>query len=493
MQKTRLLLFGLLLGLFSCSLDSEEPQFTANDFQNYFNLAYNNTRSYIDAYYNISEASTDEMIPLSAESAWNGKEYWQRLYQHTWQAGDPQFLDLWNQAYDGINFCNLGLSEARSSNLGFIAELKTLRAFNYYLLLDCFGGVPILTDDNTGRPFPERASRIALFNFIEQDLLSALPDLAGTPIYGRINKDVANAILAKLYLNAEVYTGNPAWAKCIDACAAIENSGNYSLGPDYFNNFTADNQISGNNETIFYIIYDLTAIPSGVQMDLAARSIHPAQLGSNDTPPSPFLVVNPNFYNLFHPEDYRANAFLVGLQFADFDEASGVALEDSKGNPLDYTVEILEFPFVTESTGVRTLKYQIDSGRNGAFANNDFAVFRYSDIILMHAEALIQLSKNQEAIALINEVRTRAFQGSAEDIEFSAALHTEELLRIVLQERGYELFWEGLRRQDLIRHNQFCNSRLFKEMDDNCEKRMLFPIPQQIINENPLITQNPGY
>ena len=495
MEKKSVLLLLLIAHLYSCSLDSEEPQFSNEDFQNLFNLSYNDTRNYIDAYYYLNEVTTDAMIPLSASGAWSGNQTWDKLHQHTWDTQDPIVLNLWNQAYGGVELCTSALSNADASNASFISELRVLRGFYYYQLLDCFGGVPILAEDFINNNLPNRTSRRELFNYIETEITEALPDLSDVPIYGRINKDVANAILAKLYLNAATYTGDPAWEKCKLSCQAILDASNFNLKPDYFDNFKADNQVTGLDEIIFYSIFDATALSSGTQMDLQARSAHPIQLDIPDEVRNPFFAVPATFYNSFDQEnDYRTEAFLVGPQLMSDDANSGVPYLDTKGNELNYTEDISSFPFTEESTGIRVLKYQIDPAGSRYEANNDFAIFRLADIYLMQAEAHTRLNEEAEAVELINRVRTRAYQGTEQNIDLTTGeFFNAELLNLILAERGKELFWEGFRRQDLIRFNQFCEAWLFKNPDDDCEKRKLFPIPQIIIDANPGMVQNPGY
>lgn len=495
MKRKSFLLLLLTIHLYSCSLDTEEPQFSGEDFQNLFNLSYNDTRNYIDAFYYLNEVTTDEMIPLSATGGWSSNQTWDKLHQHTWDAQDPIVLNLWNQAYGGIELCTSALSNAEASNTSFIAELRVLRGFYYYQLLDCFGGVPILDEDFINSPLRSRVNRTELFNYIETEITAALPDLSDMIIYGRINKDVANTILAKLYLNAAVYTGEPAWEKCKLACQAILDASNFNLKPDYFDNFSVDNQITGLDEIIFYSIFDAEALSSGTQMDLQARSAHPIQLGVSDEVRNPFFAVPASFYNRFDLEnDYRAEAFLVGLQLINEDANAGIPYLDTKGNELNFTEDIPTFPITEESTGIRVLKYQIDPASNRYSSNNDFAIFRLSDIYLMLAEAHTHLNERAEAAEFLNRVRTRAYQGTEQNIDLTTGeFFNSELLNLILAERGKELFWEGFRRQDLIRFNQFCEAWLFKNPDDDCAKRILFPIPQRIIDANPGMVQNPGY
>ena len=290
-----------------------------------------------------------------------------------------------------------------------------------------------------------------------------------------------------------MYTGTPQWEKCLATCREISVGGRFNLLPDYFENFDPNNHIAATEEIIFYNIFNVSAVPTGIQMNLQSRSLHLAHFGIVDRVQSPFLAVPPDFYNSFqHGEDKRANAFIIGPQFSDFDTTDGTPLEDTQGEQINYTLDIPGFPIAEESSGVRVLKYQLDPSSNGLDANNDFAIFRLSDIILMEAEALNELGDGPGAIELINRVRNRGFASSGADIE-DTGFNQTSLRDQILLERGHELFWEGFRRQDLIRHGKFCEERLYKPVDDDCEKRKLFPIPQAVIDVNDAIVQNPGY
>jgi hypothetical protein len=495
MKKLILIALGISLGTLSCNLDSEDnPIYSFEDFENLFNLAYNNTRTYINGYYMASEVSSDEMIPLSSVGS---IPVWERLHQHSWTPSDQTMQDIWNEAYEGVSLCILALNTADDNSTdvpaNFIAELRALRAYYYYLLLDSFGGVSILQNDFAGKAYPPRSSSQELFDYIETELTEALPDLSESPVYGRITQTVANAILAKLYLNAETYTGTPQWEKCQATCQLITEGSGFSLLADYFDNFATDNHLKADNEVIFFNIFNAEAVPTGPQMNLQSRSIHFAHFGIFNQVRSPYFALTPELYNSFDVDnDRRAMALLVGPQYIDFDETASVSLEDTDGMPIDYTVDIPNFPTNTESTGVRVLKYQFDPFRMGVNANNDFAIFRLADFILMQAEAENELGNVAEAIELINRVRTRGFGSGSATLE-DTGFNLDSMRDLILKERGNELFWEGFRRQDLIRHGKFCEEWTHKPVDDDCEKRKLFPIPQAVIDVNSSIEQNPGY
>ena len=141
-------------------------------------------------------------------------------------------------------------------------------------------------------------------------------------------------------------------------------------------------------------------------------------------------------------------------------------------------------------SGVRVVKYPADDADRFS-GGNDFNVFRYADVLLMKAEALNELGDLGEAVELINQVRARSY--SSGQALNAGDFNKESLRDQILQERSNEFFWEGHRRQDLIRHGKFCEARSTKPMDDDCNKRMLYPIPQQAMDSDPNMVQNPGY
>src|SRR6267143_5529188 len=226
-------------------------------------------------YYNMSEISTDEMIVPTRGQDWFDNGRWLEIHRQTWQAASPAGLDdinrIWVDSYKGVARANVVLDALKnvtvSNQAGMEAELRTLRAFYYYLLLDTFGGVPLATDASV---VPRaRVTRDSLFRFIESELLAVrgtLPLTRPANEWGRVRRGVADAILASIYLNAGVYAKNTgvsatAYNTCLgvtvtggDACAmaiaysdSILNSGAYSLAASWRSNFTADNRNSLEN------------------------------------------------------------------------------------------------------------------------------------------------------------------------------------------------------------------------------------------------------
>ncbi len=201
-------------------------------------------------YIPLNEVTTDEMVVPTRGPDWGDGGHWVRLKRHTYVATDPLPGNGWNFCYTGISTCNRLIYTLTTINtptaLAYIPELKVLRAVYFYWLLDWYGNVPLSVDFLDTKP-PTNATRQQVYDFVEFELIanaplvkkpSSVPDIA---TYGRVNYYVGHACLAKLYLNAKVYTGTPQWDKAIAACDAIINSGVYSLSPNYVDNFVQNN------------------------------------------------------------------------------------------------------------------------------------------------------------------------------------------------------------------------------------------------------------
>ncbi|MFQ6115731.1 MAG: RagB/SusD family nutrient uptake outer membrane protein, partial [bacterium] len=325
---------------------------------------------------------------------------------------------------------------------------------------------------------PVQATRQEVFDFVVQELTEALPDLEEVaPSFGRATKGAANALLATVYLNAEVYTGTARWNECVKACDAVINSGQYSLMPTFTGVFALENEGPANTENIFVI----PNLPEGgVGFFRQQATLHYNQIPV--TPWNGFSVLA-DFYNKYDPDDARRDVLLVGPQVVLAGPNAGQPAFDRQGNPLVFTVET---PLIgaTEGNGVRILKWPLDPNQSGPNAGNDFAIFRYAHILLAKAEALFRLGNSGEALALVNQVRERCFDPDKPLASID--------LDTILDERGRELLWEEFRRTDLIRFERFLEAWTLKPADDG-PHRNLFPIPQIQLDTNPNLVQNPGY
>lgn len=464
--------------------------------------AYVGLRSYWDfaSIYSLNEASSDEIIVPTRGTDWNDNTVWEQLWKHTWDANTPMLDYVWVKIYIGIDNINLmleslqQLSPAPKNLVLLVAELKTLRAFYYFHALDLFGNVPIITSyyNSTGQLGPR--SRAELFAFVEKELkdnLTNLPTDKNALTYGRVTQWFTQTLLAKLYLNAEVYIGTTRWADCIQACDAVLSSNRYLLETNFFSNFLINNENSGEN--IFVIPFDTN---NGLYyFGIQGFTLHynsGKTFGLNSGGFNGWCSTE-EYYKLFDPNDIRRNMFLVGQQYVNQIPDAQHIQYDNLGNLLIFDPVITSFhlqPPKTETAGARCAKWEFNKQSSFGAMSNDFSLFRLADIILMKAEAQFRSGDAAGALTTLNQkvsgVSIRSRTGLP---DFSAA---EMNLDGLLAERARELSWEGHRRTDMIRCGRFLNARI-PDKDVSADFRILYPIPQSEINKNKKLTQNPGY
>ncbi len=467
--------------------------------------AYTSLYGYAGNVYTVQEVSSDEMVVPTRGPDWGDGGHWVRLHQHLWTAEDPTINGAWNFLFRGVNSCNrliFQFEELQNPLTDpFISELEGLRAIYYLWLLDLYGNVPIVTSFADAEPNPSTNSRAEVYNFVETELNAALPRVPQTvsgATYGRVNSMVIQMALAKLYLNAEVYTGTPQWQKAADACATIINSGNYSVEPNYFNNFDVDN--SGSLEFIFAIPYD-AIFARGLNIVMQTLSYLNQQTYNLQAQPWNGWCTLEEFYNSYEDTDLRKGKpnteegpstvrgnFLVGPQW---DVTGKIRLTDAgtlasgtdpDGPPFTLRAFVNElFPNAWREAGARFAKFEFEIGGLPNM-NNDYPIYRYSDVLLMRAEALWRMNPgNAEALDLVNQIRARA----------GVAPFTELTAENLLAERGREMFMESVRRSDMIRFGVFTDAWWAKPASAECKE--LFPIPKAQTDANPNLTQNQCY
>jgi hypothetical protein len=469
-------------------------------------------RNMMWGYWNLSEITTDELLVPTRGSDWYDNGRWLEIHRQGWAANSGSALDdmngTWEGLFSGVARANLmisviekaGLSQARKDST--LAELRTLRAWYYYMLQDMFGGVPLAT--TTELTTRERATRTEIFTFIETELNAVRTNLPPTrpgEQYGRVTRAAADAILASLYLNAGVFNkntgvsatsynsctvqvsgGQTGCAAAIAAADRVINSGLYELAADWKKNFSIDNETS--KENIFVLVHTATA---GLGMSLQMRPLHYNQLV-----PAPWngFATLAETYRAFDPNDDRRNVFLVGQQYS---YNTNLPVNDRNGNPLIFTVDIADIEHATEGEGPRLMKYPPLPGAPAGDAHpNDFVYFRLAEMYLIKAEALLASGNAPEALNIVNTIRARHITPATP----LASLTQADILR----ERLFEFAGEAKRRQDLIRHGHFIDARTdCTGAASVCAKpvrdasRILMPIPQTQIQNNPKLTQNPGY
>lgn len=453
---------------------------------------YAQLRATLWSYHNLSQVSADENIVPTRGSDWFDGGRWLAIDAQTWDPGLSDLNGAWIDAYTGVARANALLEqlEGQAGREALVAELKTLRAFYYYILLDLFGNVPIVGDDefvvDPNSP-PSNEPRVNLFNFLVSELTTARDALPseGDVARGRATKGMANALLASLYLNAEVWTGTVSasglqrgsakWAEARDAANSVITSGDYSLATNWFDNFSPSNE---NSPEHIFVVQHLAA--DGLGLNFPMRALHYNQL--TPSPWNGFSTIA-EVYNAFDDADPRKQIFLIGQGI---NYQNGQNVNDRNGNPLIFTVDINNIQNATEGEGVRILKFAPDPNNVGGNGGNDYPYFRLAEMYLIRAEAKNELGDTAGAIADVNIVRARV--GVA---PLAGGLSQAQVREAIYNERLFELTYEARRRQDLIRAGRFTQAWSYKAAREPF--RILFPIPQTQIDANPNLTQNAGY
>ena len=436
---------------------------------------------YLRAYWQHQELTTDEAV-----IAWNDRTV-KDFHNHAWTSSDVFIAAMYYRIFYQISSCNEFIRESSDAKLSergitvpevkaFRAEARFLRALSYYHALDLFGNVPFVTDlDNVGAFLPKQSNKADLFKYIESELLAIDGDLVAARAneYARADKAAAWMLLAKLYLNAEVYISTPKYTEAATYAKKVLDAG-YTLEPSYKNLFLRDNDKS--KEIIFPIAFDgkKTQTWGGMTYLVHAPvggSMKPADFG-----------INGGWGGL------RTTKGLVQL----FETSDNRALFHTDGQKL----EIADIGVFTDGYAVAKYKNVDQAGVKGSdssgdHVDNDFPMFRLADAILIYAEAVERGGTGDKALALtkVNELRKRA----------GVAAFTTYTKDDILNERGRELFWEGHRRTDLIRYGKFISGYNWpwkggvKDGKDIDKKYAIFPIPLADKTANPNLVQNDGY
>lgn len=454
------------------------------------------------------ESCTDEVAFPTRGANWNSADY-RTLFSHDYDALNGYIKNTWNSFMIGLTKCNVSLQyleKLPQTDLvkTYTAEVRFIRALCMYQLNDLFGKFPFReSSEYDYSKSPRILSRAEAIARIEMELKDIIPilKLKGEVPYGRITRAAGQMLLAKLYLNNQVYTGTAPtfangtakWQEVIDLCNEIEKSGKYVLADDYWKLYLSDNAAYSNQtETILPVIYNSASGIGGIPWVNMT-------LGYNQTFGSygnhwNGCCTTPTFFDTWDQTDSRFKddrlksqtgfnlGFLVGQQF----DAKGnpVKTKDPKDGLLIFTKEF-SLANSPEAAGVRVVKYAPDPNTTyPGSSENDFQYYRYSDVYLMRAEAKFRSGNIDGALADINELRGKRRVNLIDKADFS--------LTKIYNERGFEFYWEGSRRNDMVRFNKYCEPRYEKPMETPTYK-ILFPIPASALEANPLLKQNEGY
>lgn len=465
---------------------------------------YTSARGYFADYFDLQTAGSDEVIIPTRGGDWFDGGKWRDMHFHTWSPSHEVVRGAWDWGFNAIGTCNRVLSVLEKSEDSdqkklTLAEIKTMRAWYYYLMMDAYGNVPLVTSFDTGNELPSTTARPEVFNFIVAELeenLSLLSDEKSQATYGRPTKWFAHTLLAKTYLNAEVYTGTPNWDKVVAHTNAVIASGKYALENDFLAQFKPDNG-AASTEPIFSIPFDPSRATGN---SLFMKVLHYASRQTFELSVNPWngWSAQPAYFDLFHDNDNRKQQWLWGQQY------------NSTGQPLVYNgINIVLNPYGYtllpgsefdiggadnggRLAGARCVKYFPDKNQVSNNAGNDVIVFRLADVLLMKAEAILRgatTGSMTEALAAANEVRKRAFPVNPEQ-HFTLGTLT---LASMYKERGLEFTFEVTRRTDMIRFGKWEEATLFKTADPADTYRRLFPVPARALANNTQLTQNAGY
>ncbi|MGV8134016.1 MAG: RagB/SusD family nutrient uptake outer membrane protein [Mangrovibacterium sp.] len=491
-----------------------EEDFVAVASAVYSSLSHKNLNG--EAYWLTQELTTDAMILTANGGRWYDAARWKQLYQHSYDKDNSVVSKAWTWGFSVVSTCNrvlqlLNEAPESSEKNSAIAEIRTVRAFALWAMTDLYGDIPLVT--TFGETADGRKPRKDVCSFIETEVLESLPDLktaVSSATYGRPTKWMAYAFLAKLYLNAPIYAGqskhNEVVAMCDKIIEEANQNGSFALSSDYLKMFDIDNgpQIK---DFIFAIPYDCNNITGQY---FARWWLHPLLQSKYSLPyaPSGSIRTIPEFYAKFNDAtDVRNKVWLTGKQYNN-DGSPILITTTNKGYDARYTgsnpnqvitvqlefTPAIEFRDYTKfdtgddvagkQVGYRLNKFLPDKNSLTRDQSNDVPVYRYADVLLMKAEAILRgatATLGQTPLSLVNLVRTRA----------KATPFTSIDLESLLDERARELVGENWRRNDLIRFGKFETTWPFKtDADPN---HRVFPIPSTEIALNPSLGQNPGY
>lgn len=470
-------------------------------------------------YFDLQEESGDVIITPTRPNGWDDGGVYRAMHQHTWHDRSGQPDNTYWYCYNGINTANRVKSQLDNDELPvgdlkepMIAELRAIRALWYYMLLDNFGNVPLVT--TWSDEVPTQSTRQEVYDFVVKELTEVIPNLStanDATTYGRMNKWAALACLCRVYLNAEVYTGTAQWQKVVDTADQIINSGMFALASDFSANFAVNNDYN-NKENIFAVVYD--RLYGGFHQQ---HKWYPPNARDHFGNYSDYFwggsCANPQFINAYEEGDKRLEkTWIMGKRYR-HDNPNVVVWE-----AINYLPSLTCIRPGENNTninwGYRVGKFEYDKETTGGWSN-DFAYFRYAEVLLSKAEALMRMGKNEnEAAALVSQIRARVFDDPAqatvtpEDLKADTRIQygtldwdnnlddlgdqTPVYLGGLYDEWGFEFACEAQRRSQMIRFGTFTTKNWFNHTP-NGSHVTIYPISLGELQANSNLKQNPGY
>lgn len=512
-------------------LDEEAAYSTLSDVQKNGVLSlYNYVGGYVDSQglqgtgrgiYDLNTFTTDETIMPTRGGDWYDGGFWQGLYLHRWGVNNEAVYATWEYLYRTVILCNGSLERIQDfaekhpeENVAdCVAEVRALRAMFYYYIMDLFGSVPLIEKSDPAVEDIVQEKRSKVFNFIVKELTESSSLLSeersNQPgvYYGRMTQPVVWFLLAKLALNAEVYTDDDwtdgsrpdgksiffevegqrlnAWQTVNYYCEKITAAG-YTLEKDYTANFAVFNESS--EENIFVIPMSKTLYTNQFICLFRSRHYNHAKAYglSGENGSSATKEVLETFGYDTPQVDARFDYCYFAGPVKDL-EGNQILLDDGVTplvyEPWNVALDVSGKPY-EKTAGARMKKYEVDKTglKDGKLLDNDIVLFRYADVLLMQSEAKVRNGENGDAE--LNLVRSRV-----------AMAPRTATLENLLDERMMELAWEGWRRQDMIRFGVFTRSYSCRPQLPGEENgyTTVFPIPEKVIDMNPQLHQHKGY
>ncbi|WP_455672291.1 RagB/SusD family nutrient uptake outer membrane protein [Phocaeicola sp.] len=470
--------------------------------------------------YDLNTFTTDEAIMPTRGGDWYDGGFWQGLYLHRWGINNDAIQATWEYLYKVVMLCNKSVEQIQKFGEthdyaelpGYLAEVRAMRAMYYYHLVDLFGRVPLVLSSSASMKEVVQSERKEVFGFVVKELQEAAPLLAESrsnlsgDYYGRITRPVAYFLLAKLALNAEVYTDNDwtdgvrpdgkevyftidgqqmnAWQAVVTYCDHITAMG-YRLEEEYETNFAVFNEPSVEN--IFTIPMNKTLYTNQMQYLFRSRHYNHAKaygLSGENGSSATIDALRVFGYDTGEVDPRFDKCYFAGVVY----DLKGNVIRLDDGTILEYypwevAVDISDTPY-EKTAGARMKKYAIDTNatKDGKLMENDIVLFRYADVLLMKSEAKVRNGENGDVE--LAQIRNRA-----------GASARPATLETLLDERLLEFAWEGWRRQDLVRFGMFTRAYSNRPplQDEANGYTTVFPIPGNVLVMNGQLEQNKGY
>jgi len=496
-----------------------------------------------DQVFSLECNTADESLVPTRGGDWDDNGVWRVLHNHTWNADHGQVLSVFNNLnkinFDATNVLAFGPSKQQA------AEARFLRALSLYYLLDLYGQYPVRNPGENLLNAPVVKTGALAAQFIVDELTAIIPDLPTKRNAAQATQIAGKTLLMKTYLNRGAWANRaaPTFAdgdmqQVIMLGNSIITGGQLSFASNFFSNFDVNNGSSPENILTYVNNSGVPANNSGPQARWCMTEHYNMESDYNPNAGWNGFSTISDFYNSFgttsqpmvgvtqfaagntsglyadtavdpriggqYPGVTNVSGQKVGLQIGQQYDQNGVALKDRKGNPLAFTpaiaTDMKETGSNLEVTGIRVVKYPPDFSNGTKYyegpAGNDIVIFRYSDVVVMVAEAKLRAAAPDVAgaLVLVNGLRTARGAAALPSIKLVGTGSVTQTLydpNSLLTERGREMYWESVRRTDMIRFGVETQLYQYKPSDD--PKYLVFPIPSQALAANPNLKQNTGY